>query len=458
MELLAPEFLARYDGQRVPRYTSYPTALQFVGDFPVETYAEWLAKLDPAVESASVYFHIPFCNVLCWYCGCHTKIVGTHKPVEGYIAALLREVDLVADQVSGRLPVRHVHWGGGTPTMIAPEEFRQVMERLRQRFAVTEDAEIAVEIDPRALTAPMAATLAACGVNRASLGVQDFDPAVQKAVHRSQPLATTQRALDWLRDGGIRHINLDLMYGLPEQSEETCRRSAETALGLGPDRLAVFGYAHVPWMRPHQKLLKEERLPDGPARWRQFAVLSATLRAGGFQPIGLDHFARADDELALAQREGRLYRNFQGYTTDAAGVLLGFGASSIGAMPDGYVQNEPDIAAYGETVQAGRLPVRKGLRLAGEDALRRDLIVRLMCDLEVDLAAVAARHRVAPAVFAADLPRLEPLVADGLAQVDGWRVRVPESARPLVRIVAAAFDPYLQEIQASGMARHSRAI
>ncbi|HYD29400.1 MAG TPA: oxygen-independent coproporphyrinogen III oxidase [Azospirillaceae bacterium] len=457
-ELLAPALLAKYDGLRVPRYTSFPTAPHFTPQAGAENYRAWLSALDPAGDSASLYLHVPFCRVLCWYCGCHTKIVNQYDPVAAYLDVLKREIALVADALPGRIKVRHIHWGGGTPTMAAPADFEAVMALLRQRFDVAEDAEVAVEIDPRTLTEEMAQALGRAGVNRASLGVQDFDPAVQEAIHRHQPLEVTQRTLDWLRGVGIGHINLDLMYGLPKQTEETCRKSAETALTLDPDRLAVFGYAHVPWMKKHQKLMDEAALPDGQARWRQFSVISQVLGGAGLQPIGLDHFAKPGDELAVAQRAGTLHRNFQGYTTDASEVLLGFGCSSIGETPQGYAQNQPDTRLYMETVKEGRLPIAKGLKITAEDRMRRDLIVRLMCDLGVDLDAVAARHGADAALFEPDLARLDGLAADGLAVVDGHRVTVPEAARPLVRAVAAAFDPYLQASLASGTARHSKAI
>ena len=446
--------LAKYDGLRVPRYTSYPTAPHFTPDVGAAAYRGWLEGLDTAAHAGSLYLHVPFCAQMCWYCGCHTKIVARYAPIAEYLGHLRREVGMVADLIPGRLKVRHIHFGGGTPTMMAPEDFESLIALLRERYDVVDGAEIAVEIDPRTLTKEMAEALGRAGVNRASLGVQDFDPDVQAAINRIQPRERTEQTLEWLRANGIRHINLDLMYGLPKQSVESVARSAEIALAMDPDRLSVFGYAHVPWMKTHQKKIDEAALAGTLGRWEQFAAISEVLTGAGFQPIGLDHFAKPTDELAVQQAEGRLSRNFQGYTTDDAEVLLGFGASSIGALPQGYVQNAVPFDHYAQAIEAGNLPTGKGLALTAEDRLRRDLIVRLMCDLSVDVGAVAQAHGLDAGTFDADLAAMDDLVADGVAVVEGRRVGVPESARPLMRIVAARFDTYLS----TGAGRHSRAV
>lgn len=445
--------LAKYDGLRVPRYTSYPTAPHFSAAVGPEQYEGWLAAIAPG-QSGSLYLHVPFCQSMCWYCGCHTKIVARYAPIAEYLAHLRREIGMVADRIPGRLTVRHIHFGGGTPTMMVPDDFEELMELLRERFDVVPEAEIAVEIDPRTLTESMAKALGRSGVNRASLGVQDFDQTVQEAINRIQPREMTERALAWLAAAGITSVNLDLMYGLPHQSVESVTRSAAIALEMKPDRLSVFGYAHVPWMKTHQKKIDESVLADTLGRWEQFAAISDTLAAAGYEAIGLDHFARPDDELAVLQSEGRLGRNFQGYTTDDAEVLLGFGASAIGALPQGYVQNAVPFDQYAKAIDAGQLPTGKGFALDDEDRLRRDIIVRLMCDLSVDVGDVAAEHGRDPATFDADLAAMGDLVADGVAVVEGRRVHVPDSARPLMRIVAARFDSYLS----TGAGRHSRAV
>ncbi len=445
--------LAKYDGLRVPRYTSYPTAPHFGPAVGPEQYAGWLAQLDTD-RAGSLYLHVPFCKAMCWYCGCHTKIVARYDPIAEYLGHLRREIALVADTLPGRLKIRHIHFGGGTPTMMAPADFESLIALLRQRFDVLPDAEIAVEIDPRTLTEEMAQALGRAGGNRASLGVQDFDEGVQKAVNRLQPLAMTERAVTWLRSNGIGAINLDLMYGLPLQTVDSVARSAEIALGLDPARLAVFGYAHVPWMKSHQKKIDESALADSLGRWRQFSAIASVLNAGGYRLIGLDHFARPEDELSVMQAAGKLHRNFQGYTTDDADILLGFGASSIGELPQGYIQNAVPFDQYAQAIEEGRFATAKGYALAGDDRVRRAAIVRLMCDLSVDVGAVAAAHGYDAGFFDAELAGMGDLVADGVAVVDGRRVTVPDSAQPLMRIVAARFDTYLS----TGAGRHSRAV
>ncbi len=451
------ELLAKYDRARVPRYTSYPTAPHFSPTVGPEIALRWWGGLTEGM-AASIYLHIPFCESMCWYCGCHTKVVARYQPVTEYLEHLHREIELVANAIPGRLKVGHVHWGGGTPNLVTPQDFSAVMAALRTHFDFAHDAEIAVEIDPRTLTPGHVAAMKTAGVTRASLGVQDFDAEIQASINRIQPFEQSQGAVSSLRAAGIRAINLDLMYGLPGQTKEHCRQSAELALSLQPDRLAVFGYAHVPWMKSHQRKIDEAALPDALQRWRQFAMISKTLVAGGLQAIGIDHFARAEDGMAVAQRAGRLRRNFQGYTTDSSEVLLGFGASAIGALPDGYVQNSPDYNKYGAAIAAGHPATTRGLQLTAEDRLRRDLIERLMCDLTVDLDQVTARHGAPPSQFDPELANLAEFAADGLVIIDSRRVTVPEEARPLVRLVAAAFDPYLISSQESGVAKHSRAI
>jgi oxygen-independent coproporphyrinogen-3 oxidase len=444
----------RFGDQRVPRYTSYPTSPHFTPAVDEATYRGWLGALAPT-QSLSLYLHVPFCRALCWYCGCHTKVVGHDEPIVAYTEALLREIDMVAAALPARLPVTHLHWGGGTPTIVGPKRFVEVMARLAERFATAPGAELAVEIDPRRLTAPLAAALAEAGINRVSFGVQSFDAEVQAAVNRVQTFATTAAAAEAVRKVGITRLNVDLLYGLPHQTVASCRDTVAKTLELAPDRLAVFGYAHLPSLKKHQQLIDEAALPDLDERLRQYQAISDALFAAGYVRIGLDHFARSDDELARALAEGRLHRNFQGYTTDAASALLGFGASAIGALPQGYVQNTVPIAQWRKTVMEGRLPVARGIALSADDRLRRDVIERLMCEMRVDLDEVAARHGAAEDAFAGELDALRPLAAQGVVRLDERCVEVPEEARPLLRSVAAAFDAYL--VRAPGQ-HHSRSI
>jgi len=436
----------------VPRYTSYPTAPHFRPDVTADTYREWLAGIGDDT-ALSLYFHIPFCRAMCWYCGCHTRVVRRYRPVADYAALLTREMALVAGALHAKPWVAHAHWGGGTPTMLKPEDFSALMAAARRHFRFAGDAEVAVEIDPRTLTLSMTAAMAAAGVTRASLGVQDFNIHVQRAINRVQPFAITANAVRRLRDCGIAAINFDLMYGLPGQTVADVVRTVDHAVTLAPDRLALFGYAHVPWIKTHQRMIDEAALPGGPERLAQAEEAAARLVHHGYRRIGLDHFARPDDELAKALHGGRLKRNFQGYTTDRAANLLGVGASAIGSLGPGYVQNEVSLAAYRRAIEAGCLATARGLKLSADDRLRRDVIERLMCGLEVDLDATAAAHG-AFKPFTAEVAHLAAMAADGIVDLSGSRVRISERGGPWMRSVAAVFDRYL----VTGKARHSRVV
>lgn len=449
---MTPEFLARFD-QRAPRYTSYPTAPQLQLGVGVKHYAEWLRSLPPE-KPISLYIHVPFCDTLCWFCGCHTKIVNRYEPVARYVDLLLDEIDLVATEIGPGRALGHLHFGGGSPTILSSDDVCRLGEHLHRRFPINEDAEIAIEIDPRGVSRDKIAALAAIGVNRASLGLQDINPEVQRAVNRIQPLATTRRVVDWLREAGIEAINVDLMYGLPFQDLDGIERTVEAAVGLAPERLALFGYAHVPWMKRHQRLIDEKALPDPIMRWAHFQYASDCLGAAGYLPIGLDHFAKPDDALARAQALGHLRRNFQGYTVDPTEILIGLGPSAIGALPGAYVQNQVPLLAWRDAISENRFAVARGLVLDDEDRLRRAVIERLMCDLEVDLAASLAAFDRNTDHFAAELEQLDKLAADGITERRGMIVRVPEPMRPLVRIVAAVFDQYLK----GSDSRHAQAV
>lgn len=448
----AAELIAAYD-QRVPRYTSYPTAPHFAAAVNSGVYASWLQAL-PSDTPLSLYLHVPFCARLCLFCGCHTTAVNQTAPVEAYARTLLAEIDLLATTIHRRLEVRHVHWGGGTPTMLPPHSMRAIDARLRERFDLSPDAEIAVEVDPRTLDTPALEALTSIGVNRASVGIQDFDPTVQGAIGRIQPWHASASTVARLRQIGIRSINLDLLYGLPYQTEAGVAATMRDALKLAPERVAVFGYAHVPWMKKHQALLPSAALPDAMARHAQCRAAKHVLRDNGYDAIGLDHFAKPEDQLAIAARAGTLHRNFQGYTTDDAPVLLGLGASSIGSLPQGYVQNDASVPSWRDAIRNERLPVVRGVALTPEDRLRRAVIERIMCDLSVDLAIVAARHDAAPSSLMDAAPALEQMARDGLIQWSGYRLAVTDVGQPFVRTVAAAFDTYLP----AGAARHAMAV
>jgi oxygen-independent coproporphyrinogen-3 oxidase len=432
----------RYGEERLPRYTSYPTAPHFSDAISQQTYRQWLASIRQE-RTVSLYLHIPFCRSMCWYCGCNTTIARRAEPVAEYLAALRREIDMVADHTAGPLRVSHVHFGGGTPTIVSPAQFAELMKILRDKFTLLPDAEVAIEIDPRRLTREMVHELGASGVTRASLGVQSFDPTVQQAINRVQSFEDTAAATEGLRAAGVRGINFDLIYGLPNQTVASCFDTVRKCLQLRPDRLSVFGYAHVPTFKKHQRKIDEAALPDGGNRHLQANMIASSLTNAGYRQIGLDHFALPEDDLVTAQAVGTLRRNFQGYTTDASDVLIGFGASAIGRLEQGYVQNDAATRSYCTQIGRGDLPTRKGYALTDDDRLRADIIERIMCDFRVDLQQVCAKHGTTPAAVLQSATRLNTLMVDGVVHLDGAVLSVRDDARHLVRSVASAFDAYI---------------
>ena len=437
---MTPDLMARYD-QRVPRYTSYPTAPQFSTQITSEVYGKWLKELNPVIP-LSLYVHIPFCTELCWYCGCHTAVSRSYNAVEHYVSCLKSEIDLIVRKLPSRMAVSHMHLGGGTPTSLKPKDLHSILSHLHERFQILDDAESAVEIDPRVLTKEHVDVLAIHGVNRASLGVQDFHEKVQATVNRIQSLECTRQCVHWLRSAGISKLNIDLMYGLPYQTSKSICDTVDMVLELDPDRITLFGYAHVPWMKKHQMLLPENVLPDIEERIQQMETASIYLAEQGYVPIGIDHFAKPDDVMVQRQRENRLHRNFQGYTTDEAYALIGFGTSAIGFLPQGYVQNMSSTAHYQEAVVAENLATARGVFLTQEDRLRRSIIERLMCDFSVDLAREAAFHNLPDFDFSREISRMNALICDGIVDHVGTRLIVRDAARPLVRLVCAVFDQY----------------
>jgi len=445
--------IAKYLDMRVPRYTSYPTAPHFSAQIGERDLRSWLGEI-PATASLSLYLHVPFCKKMCWYCGCNMKLAARYGPVARYVDHLIQEIHLVADALAGRRTVSHIHWGGGTPTTLSPEDFARVDDALRSRFDIAADAEIAVEIDPRTLTEATIRALARVGCNRASLGVQEFDSGVQNAINRVQPFEAVAEVTQQLRNHGIHAVNFDLMYGLPHQTTEMLERTVRQAIALEPDRIALFGYAHVPWMAKNQRMIDESALPDNTQRFEMSERAGALIEALGYQSIGIDHFARADDSLAIAARTGGLRRNFQGYTTDDADALIGLGVSSISALPGGYTQSIVETGAYMRDVARGHLPVAKGIRLDPEDRVRRAIIERIMCDFEVDLSAIGRDSGAAAEDFRPALDRLEPYRQDGLISLTGDQVQLTPRGRPVARVIAAAFDAYLNA--AHGEKRHAK--
>jgi oxygen-independent coproporphyrinogen III oxidase len=445
--------IERYGG-RTPRYTSYPTAIQFTEAVTSSVYEGWLKSLRRDSGPVSIYLHVPFCDRMCWYCGCNTVVVNRRSPIEDYVGRLLKEIDLVAATLSERLIIGSVHFGGGTPNMLAPEEIGAVLAKLAERFDFSEGAEIAAEIDPRTLTAEWVKAAAGGGMNRASLGVQDFDPGVQKAINREQPFDVVSKAAALLREAGIISLNLDLMYGLPRQTLAGLEQTIDKALALKPDRISLFGYAHVPWMKSHQKLILEEELPESRLRFTMQRRAADMLEERGWSRLGLDHFARPDDSLAAAAGEGRMRRNFQGYTTDEAHTLIGFGASSIGRMPQGYVQNAAAVPQWREKLERGELPVHRGVAMTADDRFRAEIIERLMCDFTIDVAETCARHDRKVEELKDGFERLKAMQADGIAEVRGTVIEATRTGRDFIRSICAAFDAHLER----DAVRHSKGI
>jgi oxygen-independent coproporphyrinogen-3 oxidase len=429
-----------------PRYTSYPTAPYFHTGFSESDWIEELRASQRPERPLSLYFHIPFCDTLCYYCGCNMVATGDYGKAKNYLGFLEREMDRLGELVDRSRPVKQLHWGGGTPTYLRPEDIRALMHAISTRFPIAEDAEIGCEADPRELTREHLAALRESGFNRLSIGVQDLDEPVQKAVNRIQPEAMIGQVYQWARELGFASINMDLIVGLPHQSVESFSRTLDKVLAWSPDRFAVFAYAHVPWMKKHQKLILEKDLPSFPTRLALQQLIHERMAAAGYINIGLDHFARPDDEMVRAQQAKTLWRNFQGYTTHKDCDIYAFGASSISQTPDVYMQSEKNLKKYQDLVGSGHLPVERGLRLNREDRLRRDAITRVMCDLEIRIPEFEAEWGIRFADhFAGALGELAPLAADGLVRLDAARIEVTELGRLFLRNIAMGFDAYLKQ-------------
>ncbi|MBB3570988.1 oxygen-independent coproporphyrinogen III oxidase [Rhizobium sp. BK491] len=443
--------LARY-AQPVPRYTSYPTAPHFHGGIDGMCYARWLGETDPH-KPVSLYLHVPFCDQLCWFCGCHTKQVRRYDPVADYLDALGAEIALAARTLPGRRHVSAVHFGGGSPTVIEPDDIDSLRAKLDDAFDLDLDCEISVEIDPRNVDHDKLEAWHRFGITRASLGVQDFDPHVQRAINRRQSFEQTQAVVGALRNTGIGSINLDILYGLPLQTTETLRRTIDLAVSMRPNRIALFGYAHVPWVKKHQSLIDQDTLPGPAERFDMASSGAAQLAEAGYIALGLDHFADRDDNLAAAASDGRMRRNFQGYTTDDAETLIGFGASSIGRLPQGYVQNSVSAVDYIRKVRAGELPTVRGFALSLSDRIIGRLIESLMCNFSFsisDLKRAFGAEVDSLLVEAAEIAALE----GAIVSFDGDTFFVKPEGQPFVRTIASRFDRYLTRDKA----RHSAAV
>jgi len=452
------ELIKKYD-RPGPRYTSYPTAPQFTADFGSAQYSDLLASSVVSSRPLSLYVHIPFCAHRCFFCGCNVTISKDRSWGKRYLPLLEQEMAMASERLDGtHRETVQIHWGGGTPTFLPPEDLTELMAAIRRHFNVAPGCEIGVEIDPRECSEAHLDALTAGGVNRLSMGLQELDPKVQRAVNRMQTLEQTRAIIEGGRRRGVESVNVDLIYGLPYQTPEGFAATLREVIALAPDRLALFNFAYLPQMFPHQKTIRPETLPDPESKLRMLeeAIAALTSGAGGYVFIGMDHFARPDDPLAQALRDRTLTRNFQGYSTCAETDLVAFGVSSISEVAGGYAQNVKTLGEYRSVLEAGRFPTCRGLLRSREDELRRDVIVALMCHFRVDKAAIEARHLIDfDTEFAAELERLEPMAADGLVEIEPGRIEVTPRGRLLVRNIAMEFDGYLQ---ASNASRYSRTV
>jgi len=453
-----PELLRRHD-RPGPRYTSYPTAPHFHDGYGEPALRQAIADSNEVGRPLSLYVHVPYCSSPCFYCGCNRVITRDHRKGIGYVARVLSEADLMAPLFDPAREVIQLHLGGGTPNFLAPAQMRELIDGLRQRFHFSTAAsrDFSIELDPRFVTRADIAVLAELGFNRASLGVQDFDPDVQKAINREQGVEATLDILRACREYGLRSVNVDLIYGLPRQTLAGFAQTLETVLRERPDRLAVYGYAHLPHLFRAQRQIADAELPSPEQKLALLGLAVQRLSDAGYQYIGMDHFALPEEDLSRAQRAGQLHRNFMGYTTHADTDLVGLGASAISHIGSTYSQNPRELPAWEAAVDAGRLPVWRGLQLDEDDVLRAELIGQLMCQGEVDAAALAARHGVEFEHYFADaLPALAALQADGLAEYEHGVVRASAHGRPLLRLLAMCFDRYLA--RPDQPMRYSRAI
>lgn len=439
-----------------PRYTSYPTAPQFSKAVDREAlHREIAADNRDAARPLSLYFHLPFCESLCWYCGCNTVITRRRSSAGEYVDLLCRELAITQPLLNPARPVTQLHFGGGTPTFLPPAEIDRLGHAIHSVFTFAPDAEISVEIDPRRLTREHVEAYRRLGCNRASLGVQDTNPQVQLAIHRWQPLAQTAQAIAWLREAGYQSVSIDLIYGLPLQTPESFAETLEEIIALNPDRLAVFSYAHVPWLKPAQKIFDDRaQLPGTAAKLAMLNTATRALTAAGYVHIGMDHFARPDDELAIAHDEGTLYRNFQGYTTRAGASLYGFGMSSISQTDGSFRQNYKELDDYASAVNRNELPVERGCLLDEDDRNRRAVIMDIMCRKQVNYAALARRLQLdVPQTYAAEIESLSELEADGLLHRQPGGFDITPLGELFRRVIAMRFDAYLGKSTVNGFSK-----
>jgi oxygen-independent coproporphyrinogen III oxidase len=447
-ESIDVEVLSKYS-KPGPRYTSYPSAPAFTDDFGPDQYLEKiLENNDPdRSDDISLYFHFPFCDTLCYFCACNMIITHNRNRIAEYNTYLKKEIDLIRPLISSKRKVAQLHWGGGSPSYLDPDQIIDIGSYIKKNFDFKDDIEASVEVDPRGFTRDHLQALRDCGFNRISLGVQDFDQDVQKAVNRIQPEQLTRDVVEWCREFGFRSINIDLIYGLPLQTLTSFSKTIENIIDISPDRIAVFNYAHVPWLKPHQKLIKEEDLPLPRTKLKMFAMTIEKLLAAGYWNIGMDHFAKQNDEIVIAQKNRTLQRNFQGYSTNGGSDLYGFGMSAIGHFGGVYAQNEKILAKYFSSLRENRPATHLGYIMSEDDRIRKEVIMRLMCDMELTKGEIESRFGIDfNSYFSSSLPKLEEFITDGLVTITPEKIVVNGYGRLFIRNIAMCFDAYLERI------------
>lgn len=442
------DLLSRYD-RPGPRYTSYPTAPMWSESFGPEDYGTALGAAGGKTAPLSLYVHVPYCEQMCWFCGCTTVITQDHGREDPYIDTVVKEARLVREALGAERRVTQHHWGGGTPTFLSPRNIERLFLGVGELFPLTDDAEVSIEVDPRVTTREQLVVLRRIGFNRISMGVQDFDATVQKAVHREQSFEQTKAVVDGARELGFLSVNVDLIYGLPHQTTGSFRRTLDLVHELRPDRIAYYGYAHVPWLKKHQRVIPEAALPLGKAKLDLYLAALDSFLEHGYEAIGMDHFALAEDEMAVAARSGSLHRNFMGYATHPAEDMVAFGMSAISEVAGTFAHNYKDIRTWTDKVERGQLPTDRGLRRSADDEARRRLILDLMCRFRVRFAEHGGREAFRSR-FESEWERLQPMVADGLACITEDGIEVTETGRLFVRNLCMVFDAYLNGAGSSG--------
>lgn len=452
------DLIKKYD-KPGPRYTSYPTAPHFTETFTSEKYLDEIIRTNNEAESPdlSLYYHLPFCDTLCYFCGCNMIITRNRDRIKEYVKYLKNEIDLLRTYLKSDRKVVQLHWGGGTPTHLNPDEITDLISFINQSFEIKKDAEQGCEIDPRGLTKEHLEALRNGGFNRISMGVQDFDESVQKAVNRIQPEEMTRQVVSWVRELGFHSINLDLMYGLPFQSMESFEKTVDATIDISPDRIAVFNYAHVPWMKKHMNLINPDDLPSAEDKLQILKMTIEKLTSAGYDFIGMDHFAKPTDELSIAQRSKKLYRNFQGYSTHAGTDLYGMGITSISQVGNCYVQNKKKEKEYFDSLNDQTLPVERGVYLNEDDILRRFVITKVMCDFELDFKSVEDKFGIGfNNYFKTSLAAMNEFVEDDLIKITNEKLEVTQMGRLLIRNIAMNFDGYIERKE--DKARYSRTV